>query len=255
MRQGTFTAVKVYVMSFKHPIGERNKNKIINSITKMGKDVTPTHIKKHIDEEALVIVRRRYPFEMFSKDKHKEELDKETMSLTAVKTNLKDLCGLGLVINLNGRYSIHDKMRSDIRYFASQFGSEALAYTMSMHFPTIATLEQNLDELIEIFGSYVLYSFIEAGRPVIDEHMTNADKDKLSSGWIQNVFAPLDMYDYFLTVFKNKALISHKNTLRETGSSRSKRFPPSTHELAENRFLSLQENSIHIKMENHQFMS
>jgi hypothetical protein len=117
-------------------------------------------------------------------------------------------------------------MKSDIRHFAPLFGQDALSSIMEIYYPTIKTTEENLDELIKIFGLYNICHFIEAARPVgninikkynkIDKTMTNFEKDKLASTYVQNVFPILNMYDYFYSVFENQSSDDDiKKTLRK----------------------------------------
>lgn len=111
---------------------------------------------------------------------------------------------------------------------------------MDIHYPTIYTSNKNLDELIKIFGLYVIYCFIEAAQPATNEHMKRRDKEKLSSIWIQNVFSPIDMYDYFLTAIKNNQPTNGKEDLvKRFDNIKEKQLLPSTHRLAENHFLTI----------------
>jgi hypothetical protein len=76
--------------------------------------------------------------------------------------------------------------------------------------PSLHTLEENTEELIKIFGVYIVYCFTQAAQPV----NSAVDKDKLASFWVQNVFSPLEMYDRFLSIIKRKRHKAHEEHRR-----------------------------------------
>ena len=57
---------------------------------------------------------------------------------------------------------------SKFRNFASSYGNMALNNIMNCHFPTVNSLEENLDRLVEIFGLYIVYCLIEASRLIAE---------------------------------------------------------------------------------------
>jgi hypothetical protein len=90
---------------------------------------------------------------------------------------------------------------------------------MNTHYPGLNSLESNIEELIRIFGLYMLYCLTEGARPV--EHprfnenikrygryslnksiVENLAKDRLALTWIKDVISPRDMLEYFLAVLK-----------------------------------------------------
>lgn len=216
-------------------------------------------VKNEVEEGAQKI----YESGMLTRSEMKRYIEKQTPKPAVRRTyhrKLKELVKEGLVIKKHRLYSISDKVKSDMRFFPKNFGESALSHIMNTHYPTINTLDKNLDELIKIFGSYVVYCFIEASRPVVDyskhHSMTNIEKDKLASEWIQKVFSPLNMYDYFLAAIENqpsdeavqKAL---NNNFKEVekgrfvyidGINNNKRVPPSIQDLTMARFVSLTSN-------------
>src|ERR1700739_2836795 len=92
---------------------------------------------------------------------------------------------------------------------------------MDLSFPTINTLDKNLDRLVEIFGVYVVYALIEATRLIVtnksgqDEWHSSYFGDpsnfkdgkfregKLVNNWIKDVFDPWHMLNIFLTAVSN----------------------------------------------------
>src|SRR6476660_7061747 len=72
---------------------------------------------------------------------------------------------------------------------------------MGAHYPELFPLEKNLDELVKIFGIYVVFCFIEAARPTSSNDSsttTNLEKDRLADSWIKNVFTLWNMYNSFI---------------------------------------------------------
>jgi hypothetical protein len=196
----------------------------------------------------------------------KRYIEKHTRKPAVRRTyhrKLKELVKEGLVIKKHRRYSISERVKSDMRFFPRDFGTRALSDIMSTHYPTINTLDKNLDELIKIFGAYIIYCFIEASRPVVDyskQHsMSNIEKDKLASEWIQKVFSPLNMYNYFLSTIENQpsdetVKKTLNNNFKEVKKgkfvyvdevSNNKRGPPSTQDFAMERFVSITSNFNH----------
>jgi hypothetical protein len=217
-------------MSFEHPRGKLNRNKIVEAIIQLGGvDVSPSQIKERLNENAIRLVKHQCEYLNISMSEAKKNarIKELNMSETAMFSGLKILTDQRILLNDNGRYSIHDKMKSDIRHFAPIFGESALSHMMEMHYPTINTAEENLDKLIKIFGVHTICHFIEAARPVsdinidkkynkIDKTMTNFEKDKLASTYVQNVFPILNMYDYFYSIFENQPSDDDiKKTLRK----------------------------------------
>ena len=203
---------------------------------------------------------------LLNRSEMKRYIEKEAPKPAARRTyhrKIKELLKDGLVIKKHRRYSISEKVKSDMRFFPRDFGESALSHLMTTHYPTINTLNKNLDRLIKIFGSYVVYCFIEASRPVVDyskrHSMTNIEKDKLASEWIQKVFSPLNMYNYFLAVIENqpsdeavqKTLNNNFKKVEKGRSenvdevSNNKRGPQSTQDFAMERFVSLSSNFNH----------
>jgi Mor family transcriptional regulator len=120
---------------------------------------------------------------------------------------LKTLTEQGLVVHANNTYSINDKLKSDIKLHGPDFGGCALSQIMGIHFPQLFPLEKNFDDLIKIFGIYVVYCFIEAARPASGTEqnpLSTFARDKLASLWVREVFTPATMYIYFLAAVTNQ---------------------------------------------------
>ena len=122
------------------------------------------------------------------------------------------------------RYSITNTGKRELMFkqFAQGYGNMSLNGLMDLSFPTINTLDRNLDKLVEIFGVYVVYALIEATRLIMtnksgqEEHWHSSyfgdasnfkdgkfREGKLVTSWIKDVFDPWHMLNIFLTALSN----------------------------------------------------
>jgi hypothetical protein len=141
--------------------------------------------------------------------KDKEEyVKKHTINRRTIYNHLDYLIQKKFVERTGKEYALTDIVVKDVRYWARMFGDGALNMLMSAYWPQIFKLERNVDELIKIFGIYMISCFLEASRPVMDSnHSTNKlstmERDRLIDSWISEMFNPWIMFNYFLAVANN----------------------------------------------------
>ena len=133
----------------------------------------------------------------------------------------------GYVGYINNGYYLIAKGKREIQFrnFAKGYGIMALNSLLEHHFPTINTIEENLQKLIEIFGIYVVYCLIEATRLITAEkndredhwkssyfgNETNFDRQekfserKLVNSWIMHIFNPINILNLFLVSISNSS--------------------------------------------------
>ena len=78
---------------------------------------------------------------------------------------------------------------------------------MRVRYPATYKLEDNTNALIDIFGTYVVYCFVEATRSfqVADKFgYTNDDVDKRISTWVREVINPWTLFAYFISIMKHQ---------------------------------------------------
>jgi hypothetical protein len=110
-----------------------------------------------------------------------------------------------LVDNKDGKYAVSVNAKSDMRYFADEFGSHMLYCSMGNFFPDENNIEQNISTLIKIFGTYLIFCFIEASRPISDNIASEKgtfNMHALISRYLHNVFPVETMYKYFVSIVK-----------------------------------------------------
>jgi hypothetical protein len=86
---------------------------------------------------------------------------------------LKKLSIQGIVVHVNGRYSIS---QVDLRYIGGLFGHLALDYLFGEK-PHNLPINESLCKLVTGFGVLAFYMFIEASRPLENDAPTNQERN------------------------------------------------------------------------------
>lgn len=204
-------------LAFIHPVGKNNKQRVIEAIIDMGEMVTPKEIIEYMSNLERKKIEQNHPD---YSNKHKDNLArKNAMKERTVKRWLRILNNEGIAIKKGGRYSIHDKIKSDYRYFGQRFGRGALHLLMKAHWGGTYTLQENTEALINIFGIYVLFCFAEASKSfkIADQAEDTTDNiDKRISSWVLDVLDPSNMFAYFLSIMKyqpdNKEVMRYRRS-------------------------------------------
>lgn len=116
------------------------------------------------------------------------------------------------------KYSLTE-LANDVKYWAEEFGSEMLL-TMAKHYhPSITTLDQNVENLINMFGTYIVFCFMELARrnpklkskfkrdelsELSNDELVKAlyDIDKATTEAVKHLFDPGLMYMAFLATVR-----------------------------------------------------
>lgn len=163
----------------------KRRNMIINAFLKLNRPATTYDIKRYLDGESD---------------------QKNTVSLRQIQRILPQLKKEGILGKSlkSHEYFILDKHKESIRYFADTFGESILRSIMdAAHYePGAHSMEYNLEWLIENFGLYIVYCFVEATRPM-PIYPSRSSMDDLPYHWVKNVFNPDIMLQYFLAVVRS----------------------------------------------------
>jgi hypothetical protein len=189
--------------------GQLTKQAVFNALRIAGDEPVPPHfIKELLDLKALSDkeLRKQYEEGIIDSQELEDKAKHKMVDIRTIHRKLHELTREGLVDNKNGKYALSLKAKSDIRYFAREFGNKALFSFMDNFVLDENNIKQNISNLIKIFGTYVVHCFIEASRPVSDNIASSAtdmySTHALISRYLDNVF-PVDiMYDYFLCMVK-----------------------------------------------------
>lgn len=129
------------------------------------------------------------------------------MSLRTVQRNIAYLCHQELVKKQGRLYSLADPLRAN-RFFGPKFGAKVLYSLIGPPDCELKTVKQNLDYLIRLFGTIVVFCCMEAARPKsnfqIPGDASNEDQLMSTISWINSVISPASLYHYFMFVFKNQ---------------------------------------------------
>jgi hypothetical protein len=212
-----------WLINYKLGEAEKNRRMVLNAI----KDLTsalPRDIERFLKKKREEEIQHEYENSKIDKSEMETRIKKGTIHMRTIMRCLAELTEKGLLEHNGKKYRLSPSILGDIRYWAEEFGSFALNSIMKAHFPMLNTLEVNLKILVEIFGLYVVYCFVEGARPVQKaDSLSSTESDMLSYSWVKNMFDPNNMYLYFLSAIKNqpedKEVQKFISNLREDSTS------------------------------------
>jgi hypothetical protein len=182
---------------------------ILSAIKELG-NCGPSEIRTYLHEKISQQIKEQYERSgiSFSIRKMEYEIEDKTPDIRTIHRWLVELKKEKLVEHNNNKYSISEKAKSEIRYWAKEFGNFALSQLMYSYLPQISTLEENIDTLVEIFGFYTVYCFVEAARSTDDNNLepnskTQYRRNDLSLSWTNEVFDHEEMFHSFLGIINN----------------------------------------------------
>jgi hypothetical protein len=210
-----------------------NREAVLIALDELDRPVSSNEIKQYLDqkasEKAKSEAQQAYEdgeITLGDAERYRAKNSK-SMDLRTVQRNLAILASGGVIDRKYDRYSLSVKGRREMQFrnFAKGYGNIALNNMMNCCFPTVHSLEINLVKLVEIFGMYIVYCFIEASRLIRadknnqEDHWhspffgapNNFDKEgkfkerKLVDYWIKDIFSPWHMLNLFLTAMSNES--------------------------------------------------
>ena len=218
------------MVEYKQRQSENNLQIILDCLNRFDSPVSTADICQHLRKVSLDIAKREAQEKYERGEIGLADIDKyirkntKRISLRTVQRALKTGITYGSVQKIGNKYSMTKTGKRELMFkqFAQGYGNMSLNGLMDLYFPTINTLDKNLDKLVKIFGVYVVYALIEAARLIManknsqeeDWHSSyfgNASnfKDgnfrdlKLVNSWIRDVFDPWHMLNIFLTAISN----------------------------------------------------
>jgi hypothetical protein len=232
------------VVEYKQRQSENNLQIILDCLNRFDSPVSTADIFQHFSKVSLDIAKREAQEKYERGEIERDDIDKyipkntKRISLRTVQRALKIGVTYGSVQKSSNRYSMTKTGKRELMFkqFAQGYGNMSLNGLMDLSFPTINTLDKNLDKLVKIFGVYVVYALIEATRLIMDNKNTQEEhwhssyfgdasnfKDgkfreaKLINTWIKDVFDPWHMLNIYLTAISNSAeqKCSEDNTKKE----------------------------------------
>jgi hypothetical protein len=200
-----------------------NRGQVVNAIRHLGGTATSYAIKDYLRKKVdwlneMTIKEAQSKFENgemnnLQKEKYIKNHIQKPLSVRQIQRILPQLKDEGVIDKKSDSHEyfvVTEKYyKEGIKHSASAFGGTVLDTIMQVHWPTLFTFEENLQKLIELFGLYVVYCFVEAARPIIihqnqNQNSSSKQNDMIVYHWLKNVFNPNTMFLYFLSVIKNQ---------------------------------------------------
>ena len=138
-----------------------------------------------------------------TKTKKKEFIKEKTLSKRTIHRHLDFLVEKCLIEHFDYKYRIIDRVKRNIEYWSHEFGNSILDALMRSYFPHVLKFEENIEQLINIFGIYIVFCLAKAAHPPVNEgdsHKNNLERDSLVVSWVDDVFNPQRMFDYFVAI-------------------------------------------------------
>jgi hypothetical protein len=179
---------------------DSNRQDILNALRILG-NARPEQILKYLEKRNHEAALKLYENGIMTRAKMEKYCKERTMSKRTIHRHLRSLLKKGWIEHVGDSYSLADKVKDDVIYWSHEFGDSVLYTLMRSYYPQLLSFEQNIEELIKIFGIYVLYCLAKAAQPPVDENLKSdnlRDRDKLVVSWVNEVFHPQRMLDYFI---------------------------------------------------------
>jgi hypothetical protein len=137
---------------------------------------------------------------------------KHSISLRTVQRDLRYFVEEGWVEEINKEYFISEDFLRKTRIPPFHFEEEMLVTIMKLHTPLYNTMKKNLEELITLFGTYMVATMLEASRPIDDLFFTNRglipltfkEKCEFMDNWLEQIVDIKLLYMYFVQTFLNQ---------------------------------------------------
>jgi hypothetical protein len=211
-------------MMWEHPIGKRDRLLVFDAIMKLGKPKVHD-IKKWLDSNSIqpldkdpvsvidyyntrdgelddkVITDIKKPTNILPHNDPKAY--PKTMSRQTIHFHCKGLTHDGYIQYDNGRYSVPDRVRNELRLFGTWFGEVAVSRLFSGSVT-------GMTEFINRIGVYMVYVFIEAMAPFLDNKVKTTS-DMLAIEWIESAIPIKTMFWKFVQCFKGLEVVRREN--------------------------------------------
>jgi hypothetical protein len=157
------------------------------------------YLRKENEKKAQAL----YESGKITKAEKKEFIKEKTLSKRTIHRHLDFLVEKCLIGHFDHKYSIIDTPKRNTEYWSHEFGVSTLDALMRCYFPHVLKFGENIEQLINIFGIYTVYCLAKATQPPVNEsdgHKNNVDRDSLVLSWVNDVFDPQRMLEYFVAI-------------------------------------------------------
>lgn len=186
-------------MSFQHPVGRRNRGRILRAILELGNSY-PVEIKEFLDDEARKSVVNNYNFEALSAKEKTDLVKKETISERTLFEWLRKLDKEGLLIHEDNKYRLSNQAASEVDLVSQLFGMSLLVNTLVK--PIDPNSGNGIMEAINSFGIFIIYLLLYCLQPLknIPQKMNRKQLENFRLQWAYNVISP----EYMLMILRDR---------------------------------------------------
>lgn len=188
--------------SFKKSQLDSNRQVVLKALRILGSaqvEQIYNFLKKENEKQAMAL----YENGKITKVEKKEFIKEKTLSKRTIHRHLDFLVEKCLIEHFGHEYCIVDRVKRNTEYWSHEFGNSILNALMRSYFPHVLKFEENIEQLINIFGIYTVYCLSKAAHPPVnksDSHKNNLDRDSLVVSWVNDVFNPQSMIGYFVAI-------------------------------------------------------
>lgn len=210
------------IFEMNKPVKSKDILHIINNKIKQNNNKIKQEIEQEIknkiesgDIDSHEKSRQMYFNKLFEERKINE------IGIRVIQKKLIELINQGIVVKIpeSDYYSLSNLLNPEIKIHSKEFGLGLLWSILKRIRPQHDLLEENIQRLVECFGVYILYCFIEATRPFrydddnnkkekklpsrsLETAIVSEEKDKLTLSMLENIIDIKEMFNYFLTLIK-----------------------------------------------------
>jgi hypothetical protein len=233
-----------------HKINTEFKNLriILDTIKKLGHAST-TQIWHYLDlqtqesnDKVKEHAQGKYESGGFSSNHKRDEYIRKNIKRTITPRTIQSAVRrlwkeYGLIEKEGKQYSLAPKALYDIRYFPDDFAMPAVHSLIPF---SVKNVEQSLEEFIVRFGAYIVFTFIEAMRPIKDNDVNLLNNERLLNLWFQDAIPIKELFDLFSSLYHKKDDEMKDTTIRKLTQVFEKRYPEIYRELSSKKLATIQ---------------
>jgi hypothetical protein len=188
---------------FKETQAIENRNNILMSLHRLKNPSSVDEIYNHFKEMTKEKINRLYDNAEIDSNEKKLLVKEGTLNKRTIHRWLNALLNEGFVERNDRKYSISEYGKNVHIYMARSKGDDALFELLDSYHPHTLKFESNVQELIKIFGIYMMYCFIDVAYPLerYDNKTRIVGRDRYSDSYVDAMIHPLSLFNAFMTVF------------------------------------------------------
>lgn len=194
---------------------QTNRQLVFEAMKWLGRPATSTEIFNYIHNRLLRKFEKEFEdlrvsgkIPASNNESYRNKLWKQKgINLRTVQRQLDSLSRDGFLIHNKKYYSLSSMDYPEAKIWAKEFGSAALSFVMRLLYPEYNRFEYNMKILVQIFGAFLIYCFIEAARPISDNKknpIPGNRRDELALSWIDSMVDPRRLFYYFVAFTKSQ---------------------------------------------------